>query len=96
LNVTARGEVQEQFPGFEPWELPQTCSLDVADEGRQTLSVVGELMNVSRERVRQIQVSVLRRLLPVVSNPRRSDLGLWRDELREFERGHAVDDEEDE
>ena len=84
-----------EFPGREPWELKQTCSLDVADDGPQTLSDVGDLMNVSRERIRQIQATVQRRLLPMVSNTRRYDLVLWRDELREVARGH-VDDDDDE
>lgn len=95
LNVTARGELHVEFPGREPWELKQTCSLDVADDGPQTLSDVGDLMNVSRERIRQIQATVQRRLLPMVSNTRRYDLVLWRDELREVARGH-VDDDDDE
>jgi hypothetical protein len=32
-----------------------TCSLDVADQGEHTLLEVGELLNLTRERVRQIE-----------------------------------------
>lgn len=39
-----------------------SCSLDVADRGEQTLDVVGQLLNVTRERARQIEVTGLRRL----------------------------------
>ena len=49
------------FPDLEPEELTQnigdTCSLDVADRGDTTLDRCGELMNVTRERIRQIEVA---------------------------------------
>ena len=35
--------------------LPQTCSLDVADAGEHTLEQVGVLLNLTRERVRQLE-----------------------------------------
>lgn len=38
------------------WEhLPESCALDVADRGENTLEVVGDTMNLTRERVRQIE-----------------------------------------
>lgn len=41
---------------YEDLELaPETCSLDVADRGEQTLEGVGIVLNVVRERVRQIE-----------------------------------------
>jgi hypothetical protein len=36
-------------------QLPQTCALDVADQGAHTLEEVGALLNVSRERIRQLE-----------------------------------------
>lgn len=53
------GSLKLNFPTLEPWELTETCSVDVGDSGPQTLEVVGELMNVTRERCRQIEVKGL-------------------------------------
>ena len=44
--------------------LEETCSLDVADRGEHTLDEIGQVMRVSKERVRTIEadgLSVLRR-----------------------------------
>ena len=43
-------------------ELRDTCALDVADRGGVTLEVVGELLGVTRERVRQLEDKALARL----------------------------------
>jgi hypothetical protein len=48
--------------GLEVEELQETCALDVADRGGATLEEVAQLMKVSRERVRQIELSGLRKL----------------------------------
>lgn len=50
------------WPHLEPDEIPETCALDVADRGGVTLEVVGGLLNLSRERVRQIERRALGRL----------------------------------
>lgn len=62
LDVTANGGIKVNFPivvdgMVEPdWDnMPASCALDVADEGPRTLSRVGELMNLTRERVRQVK-----------------------------------------
>jgi DNA-directed RNA polymerase sigma subunit (sigma70/sigma32) len=47
------------FPDKEPWELPETCALDVADRGGVTLEEVGGWLNLTRERVRQLEVHAL-------------------------------------
>jgi hypothetical protein len=39
-----------------------TCSLDIADEGGITLEEVGVLMGVTRERIRQIEATALRKI----------------------------------
>lgn len=38
-----------------------SCSLDVADEGAHTLDALGELLGLTRERMRQIEVEALLR-----------------------------------
>jgi hypothetical protein len=39
----------------EIWLYPETCVLDVYDRGPNTLEQVGQVMGLTRERVRQIQ-----------------------------------------
>jgi hypothetical protein len=36
-------------------QMPETCVLDVADEGGVTLETVAQIMGITRERVRQIE-----------------------------------------
>jgi hypothetical protein len=57
-----REEVAVTFPDREPWELRETCALDVAARGGATLEEVGALLNISDERVRQIAKRGLLRL----------------------------------
>lgn len=57
-----RGSIKIRFPDLDVDELPETCALDVADGGPQTLDRTGELMNMTRERVRQIENTALRHL----------------------------------
>lgn len=40
----------------------QTCALDVAEEGPQTLEDVGRMLHLTRERVRQIEAVALRKI----------------------------------
>ena len=55
-----------KFPwvDLEPWDVPPQCScaLDVAERGGLTLDQTGGLLNITRERVRQIEDDVLARL----------------------------------
>jgi hypothetical protein len=56
LDVNHRnGSLTINFPDLEPWELPATCALDVALGGARTLSEVGDVIGLSRERVHQIE-----------------------------------------
>ncbi len=49
------GSVKLNFPDLEPWELPQTCALDAAEEQGLTLDEVGQRLNLTRERTRQLE-----------------------------------------
>lgn len=49
------GAIKLNFPHLEVWEMVETCSNDVADRGPHTLEQVGALVNLTRERVRQIE-----------------------------------------
>jgi len=42
--------------------MPATCALDVADRGGITLEEVGEILNLTRERIRQVEVGGLLQL----------------------------------
>ena len=53
------GSIKFNFPGKEIWELAETCALDVAERGGITLEEIGELMNLTRERVRQLENDAL-------------------------------------
>jgi len=49
------GNIKLNFPDREVWELPETCALHVADRGGITLEQVGTLVNLTRERIRQLE-----------------------------------------
>jgi Sigma-70, region 4 len=56
LDVNPRtGSIKLNFPDLEPWELQHTCALDVADDGGHTLEEVGDITNLTRERIRQLE-----------------------------------------
>jgi len=54
--------IKFNFPGKEVWELKETCALDVADKGGVTLEEVGAIMNLTRERIRQVEMRALQKL----------------------------------
>lgn len=55
------GSIILNFPDLEPWELTHSCALDVASHGGVTLDEVGSIMNLTRERIRQIEIRALTR-----------------------------------
>jgi len=59
------GSVKLNFPDQEPWELENSCALDIAERGGVTLEEVGEILNLTRERVRQVEVTGLVKLREV-------------------------------
>jgi hypothetical protein len=56
------GSIKLNFPHMEVWEMNETCALDIADRGGITLEEVGEIMNLTRERIRQVEVRGLLKL----------------------------------
>ncbi len=55
----ATGSIKFNFPELEVWDLKYSCTLDVAAEGPATLEHIGEIMNFTRERARQIETAGL-------------------------------------
>ncbi len=56
------GSIKINFPDLEPWEMKHTCALDVADAGALTLEEIGLITNLTRERIRQVEVRGLLKL----------------------------------
>lgn len=67
------GSIKINFPDLEPWDLKHTCALDVAERGGITLEEVGEIMNLTRERIRQVEVRGLLKLK--MGSPSPEELG---------------------
>lgn len=74
------GSIKINFPDLEPWELGTTCALDVADRGGITLEEVGEIMNLTRERIRQVEVRGLVKLRE--ASPAPEELGANAEEMQ--------------
>jgi hypothetical protein len=56
------GAIKLNFPDLEVWDLGESCALDVADRGGTTLEDVGAIMNLTRERIRKVEVKALAKL----------------------------------
>jgi hypothetical protein len=63
LEVSPKtGSLKLNFPDLEVWDLSESCSLDVADRGAQSTEQLGELLNLTPERARQLEQDALRRV----------------------------------
>ena len=56
------GSIKINYPDREPWELEHSCALDIADTGSKTLDEIGEITNLTRERIRQVEMRGLIKL----------------------------------
>jgi hypothetical protein len=63
LDVTETGSMIFNFPHLEPGEMPakQSCALDLAERGAMTLEDIAVVTNLTRERIRQIELKALLR-----------------------------------
>jgi hypothetical protein len=56
---TKTGAIKLNFPDLEVEDMNESCSLDIADRGGTTLEEVGAIMNLTRERIRQLEVRAM-------------------------------------
>jgi hypothetical protein len=62
LDVQPRtGAIKLNFPDLEVEDMTHSCALDVADQGGSTLEDIGAIMNLTRERIRQVEVRAMAR-----------------------------------
>ena len=69
VNTEKKGsQIKLNFPDVLDYthldvdQLEDTCILDMAEEGTRTLDEVGDLLNLTRERVRQIEARAIKKL----------------------------------
>jgi len=56
------GTIKLNFPDLEVWELGVSCALDIAELGGTPIEAISDLLNVTRERIRQIETKALSKL----------------------------------
>ncbi len=75
LDVNPRsGSIQYNFPELEVWEMEQSCALDVAEQKGITLEEASDAMNMTRERIRQLESTGLAKLKRKQTNGITSDI----------------------
>ena len=83
------GSIKLNFPDLEVWEMPETCALDVAERGGITLEEVGDILNLTRERIRQVEVLGLQKLRAAFG-----DLAEGMLSVTDFDEGFDGDDDD--
>lgn len=73
------GSIKENRPGAEVEDYPDTCTLRVANEGGRTLEQVAAAMNLTRERIRQLESRALAKVRASLG-----EAGLGIDDLSAF------------
>ena len=68
------GSIKHNRPDLEVDEMGPTCSLAVADRGGLTLEETGEVLNLTRERVRQLETRALAKVRAAMHGINPADL----------------------
>jgi len=63
LDVNERGAIVFNYPELEPGQMKESCALDIAEAGDRSGEEIGEIMNVTRERIRQISEEAKEKLV---------------------------------
>jgi hypothetical protein len=63
LDVSSTGSIILNFPHLEPGQMPaeRSCALDLAERGPMTLEYIAVVTNLTRERIRQVELKALSR-----------------------------------
>ncbi len=91
--VPQSGSIKMNFPDLEVWEMTETCALDVADRGGITLEDVGMLLNLTRERIRQVERSGIDKLRAALGDEADDDL-FMEDESDDEDSEYDYDEED--
>lgn len=66
LDITPKGSLVIHRPDVDVAELKASCVLDIADAGAVTLEQAGAVLNVTRERMRQVEAKALAKVKRLV------------------------------
>jgi hypothetical protein len=88
LDVSETGSIILNFPHLEPGQMPadRSCALDLSERGSLTLEEVAVVTNLTRERIRQVELKALRRR----ARPAAIAMGLGSDDAAAIGGGHHV------
>lgn len=88
LDVSETGSIILNFPHLEPGQMPadRSCALDLAERGAMTLEDIAVVTNLTRERIRQIELKALVRR----ARPAAIALGLGADDAAALGSRHRV------
>lgn len=88
LDTSETGSIILNFPHLEPGQMAadRSCSLDLADRGAMTLEDIAVVTNLTRERIRQIELKALIRR----ARPAAIAMGLGPEDVAAAEERHQV------
>ena len=88
LDVSDTGSIILNFPHLEPGQMPaeQSCALDLAERGAMTLEDIAVVTNLTRERIRQVEMKALVRR----ARPAAVAMGLGPDDAAALGGRHCV------
>lgn len=88
LDVSETGSIILNFPHLEPGQMPvdRSCALDLSDRGSMTLEEVAVVTNLTRERIRQVELKALKRR----ARPAAVAMGLGSEDAAAIGGGHHV------
>jgi hypothetical protein len=88
LDVSETGSIILNFPHLEPGQMPadQSCALDLAERGAMTLEEIAVVTNLTRERIRQVELKALVRR----ARPAAVAMGLGPDDAAALGARHRV------